>query len=114
MFGIFDFLMAAPYEERRIGRLEQGNLVVSTAAVNDSLHPFETAVKHPAFNGGKWIIVETYDDRDSARAGHDKWTDIMTRPELPAQLHDVSTANVVLFAAHHGIDLNETFDNAED
>lgn len=95
--GMFDFLaMADNYEERAVDRYEDEEigLIIDTAAVDDSDKPYETAVSHPAYNKGKWIIVELYDILDTAQAGHDKWVAKMTKSELPKKLIDVSTAEI--------------------
>ena len=111
MFSFFDMLDT--YESRCVDRHEDGDLLVSTAAVIDSDHPYETAVAHPAFNGGLIVIVETYDTVEDAESGHQKWVQIMTAPELPAELKDVSTCGIVKLAAALGYDLNETFENED-
>lgn len=64
--GLFDFMMAAPYEQRKVARFEKDGFMVDTAAVNDSEHPFETAVEHPNYNDGKMVIVEEYDSKEEA------------------------------------------------
>jgi hypothetical protein len=110
---MFKFLsMLDTYEDRKVARYEQGGLFISTALVNDSDDPYETAVAHPAYNDGEIVIVETYGDLDSAKAGHEKWVSIMTRPELPAKLVDTSTALIAKLCRATGNDL--IFENEED
>ena len=93
MFGrILENLMI-PYGERVVARHDndETGLSVSTAAVFDSPKPFETAVMHPAYAEGKWVIVECYDDRETAAKGHEKWLAVMTAEKLPGALVDAST-----------------------
>lgn len=88
---MFDFFaMANNYEDRKIGRYEEGDLLVSTAWINDAAKPYETAVGHPLYNDGKLIIVEGYDTEDEAREGHQRWITVMTTEPLPKSLRDVS------------------------
>jgi len=90
--GLFDFVeMLDNYEERAVATYEQDGLFVDTCAVSDSSKPYETAVAHPAYNNNKIVIVELYDTKEQAQAGHDKWVDIMLH-NPPRQLTDVSTA----------------------
>jgi spermidine/putrescine-binding protein len=92
MFGYLDML--CNYEDRKVDRFEDENLIVDTAEVTDSDQKYETAVQHPQYNEGEWIIVECYDTKEQAQEGHDKWVKKMTKEELPHQLKDVSTAYV--------------------
>lgn len=92
MFNFFD--MVGNYEERKVDRYESGFLVIDTAAVTDSEMPFETAVQHPKYNYGKWVIVETYMTKELAQEGHNRWVGTMTAEQLPDTLTDVSTAGV--------------------
>lgn len=94
--GLFDFLsMADNYESRKVARFEGENgLVVDTVAVIDSDQPYETAVMHPDYNGGKLVIVEMYDTATDAQFGHDRWVARMTADPLPESLRDVSSAEV--------------------
>jgi len=93
--GMFDFLnMANDFEERKLDRLEVGDLLVSTVRVFDSAQPYETAVAHPAYNGGDIVVVEMYDSLAEAQDGHDRWAKIMTAEVLPESLSDVSTSEI--------------------
>lgn len=58
---------------------------MGTCAVTDSEEPFETGICHPNYNSGKWVIVEMYNSKERAQAGHDKWVKI---------LRDVSTCTI--------------------
>jgi len=99
--GIFDFLWAAPHEERVVARDEVQSkgqeCTIDTAAVNDSPHPFETGIACPRYNSGKWVIVEEYDDKESAIRGHARWTKKM-REDPPTKLVDVSSCGVASLA----------------
>jgi len=86
--------MMGNYESRKVGRLDKGKLSVSTVAVTDSDQPYETAVAHPRYNSGRRVIVEMYDTRKAAEAGHEKWVKTMTARKLPDQLVNVSTAGI--------------------
>lgn len=94
---MFDFFsMEGTYNTRRIERYEEGDVFVSTARVTDSDKPFETAIAHPAYNGGKLVVVELYDTRDEAQQGHERWVEKMTAKTLPDELTDVSAAGIAL------------------
>ena len=86
--------METPFEDRVVGRHENEltGLCVSTMEVFDSDRSFETAIAHPDFAQGKWVVVEGYDDIDTAAKGHDKWLAVMTAEKLPGALVDVSTS----------------------
>ena len=76
--GLFDFFsMVDNYEERKVDRYEQGNMIIDTCAITDSDDPYETAIKHPSYNDGNWVIAETYPDKESAIEGHQKWVNLM-------------------------------------
>lgn len=87
-------LMAGTYESRKVGRDDFDWGFVSTAAVNDSSKPYETAVEHRSYNGGEMVIVEIYDTKEAAAKGHAKWVKTMTADTLPKVLRDVSTAGI--------------------
>lgn len=95
---MFDFLsMADNYESRKVGLHKAGDLVVSTAAVTDGEHPYETAVKHPDYNGNSLIIVESYDSKEDAQAGHDRWISTMSAEPLPDFLQDCQNSKISAF-----------------
>ena len=89
--------MAANYTERKVDHYEKDGLVIDTCPVTDSSEPFETAVQHPNYNDGKWIVVQTYNSKEEAETGHKKWVKKMTKKTLPNQLEDVSTAVIAEF-----------------
>lgn len=87
--------MEDTYEERKVAHYEEvGYLGVDTALVTDSPHPYETAVCHVSYNDGNWIIVETYDTKEEAAQGHERWVATMTADELPDELRCVAADNV--------------------
>ena len=103
---MFDFLYMQP---KPIARFElpdvfgkQGLIIDTCGGMSDSLHNYETAVQHPEYNDGKWIIVESYDTEEDAHNGHEKWVKIMTSDFLPAELKDVSTATIALLCDEFG------------
>ncbi len=96
---MFDFLgMRGNYDTRKVARFDEGELLVSTARVTDGSKPFETAVEHPDYNEGKMVIVEAYDDKDSAQSGHDRWVQTMTTTPLPQMLTDCCNSEIGEFA----------------
>lgn len=97
MNGIFDWLLDAPYEDRKVDKYEKGDLFISTVEVSDGNKPFETAVAHPKYNSGKIVIVEAYGTREQAIKGHKAWTERMTTKPLPIKLTDCLNAKIALF-----------------
>lgn len=92
MFGFLD--MMSNYEDRKVARNDFDWGFVSTASVTDGAHQFETAVKHDRYNSGKIVIVEHYDSKEDAEAGHKKWVETMTAPKLPTALTDCCNAGI--------------------
>jgi hypothetical protein len=80
--------MIGDYDDRMVDRYEGNGFFISTCLVRDSNRPYETAIKHPEYNDGVIIIVETYNTKEEAAKGHDKWVKIMTAEELPQELID--------------------------
>jgi len=94
---MFEFInMTSTYESRKIDRYENedAHVTVSTATINDSPAYAETAVCHPDYNDGKWIIVENHADRKSAQKAHNNWVKTITTKPLPNKLVDVSRCEV--------------------
>src|SRR5258705_1718212 len=86
---MFNFLNALDnYEDRKVDSTEVGDSEVDTCSVNDGIQDYETAVKHPKYNDGEWIIVEAYDTKEDAQTSHDKWVKIMSSIPLPNKLID--------------------------
>lgn len=106
MFGFMS--MAGNYEDRKVDRYEIKDLIISTCSVNDSDHPYETAISHKSYNDGHWVIVEHYDDLESSKLGHSKWVKKMISKKLPKELKDVSTSDVAKFC-NLFINVNETY-----
>lgn len=78
------------YEQRMVGRWDSadGRMLVSTAFVRDGFRHYETAVKHPAYNYGKMVIVEAYDTKEAATEGHTRWLGLVETDALPEVLVD--------------------------
>ena len=94
----FDFFgMMGNYESRKVDNFKEGKLEIDTAAVTDARDPYETAVKHPKYNRGSWVIVETYRNKEDAIEGHKRWVATMTADTLPEMLRDVSNAEIADF-----------------
>lgn len=92
MSNPFAFLDAiGTYEQRKVARYESGPLGIDTCLATDTGF-YETAIAHPFYNEGKWVIVEEYTNKELAKAGHDRWVAIMSKPELPDELLDVSSS----------------------
>jgi hypothetical protein len=74
MFGLD---MLGTYDTRKVARTEYdvpgGQVIISTAKVTDGKLSYETAVSHPLYNSGKWIILQAYSQKAQAEAGHQKW-----------------------------------------
>ncbi len=87
------FSMAGTYEERKVDNYSKDGLEIDTCLVTDSRKDYETGIRHPDYNGGKWVIVELYDTTEEAKAGHSKWLDLMINSE-PEQLVDVSSCEL--------------------
>jgi hypothetical protein len=85
LFGsdFFGINMIGTYEERKVDNTEINGVVIDTALVTDSDQPYETGIRHPKYNNGKWVIVEMYNTKREARTGHNKWVEIFSKEELP-------------------------------
>ncbi len=67
------------HAERVVDIYQSEDLMIDTYRVSDhSGNPFETAVKHPHYNQGKRIIVETYLTKEEAQQGHNRWLQSFT------------------------------------
>ncbi len=108
MFNILG--MMDNHAERLVACYEGDTCTVDTCLVTDSSQPYETGIQSTHYNDNKWIIVEQYDDRESAQAGHDRWVKKMTTGS-PATLTDVSTCEIAEFAKILGVDVNQTVEN---
>lgn len=94
--NMFSFLTSMyNYESRKVGRDEFDWGFVSTCSVPDGDHLYETGVSHDKFReDGNLIIVEAYDTKEDAIAGHKKWVKVMTSQELPEELIDCKNAEI--------------------
>ena len=93
LFGFLDML--GNYDERRVDRYENDEILVSTVEVTDGDKPFETAIKHPEYGKtGAMIIVEKYDTVEQAQKGHTKWVELVKTDTLPDTLVDCQNAAV--------------------
>ena len=65
------------YHIRKVGRFEEGDLTIDTCKVTDDKNfPYETAVSHPYYNNGEWVVAEQYKTKEEAQEGHNKWIKI--------------------------------------
>ena len=95
MFGMFNFMSDADnYEERKIDRYDGEGFCIDTCAVSDGEKPYETAIQHPEYNDGDWIVVEAYNTPLAAQKGHKRWIEIMTSDHLPDSLKDCGNAEI--------------------
>lgn len=116
MNSLLKFLeMEGDYDSRKVDRIEDDKgMVISTARVIDGEFPYETAIKHPRYHDGLWIIVEAYETKERAEVGHKKWVRKMTGKKLPASLTDCANANIAAFGASLGMDLTYHLDGKGD
>lgn len=92
---MFSFLsMADNYEERKVGYEQTPYGFISTVAVSDGTHPYETAVQDDRYVNDSdpsdtgMTIVEGYDSREEAEQGHARWRALMLDSVPPATLAD--------------------------
>ena len=83
-------LLSPSYEQRKVAMDEVEGATIDTVFTGDT-GLYETAIKHPAYDSGDWVIVEEYEEKPAAQAGHVKWVEIMRT--LPASLHCVQTGD---------------------
>lgn len=104
--GVFSFLLGAGnYDERCVGRHEpREGCLVSTAQVYDGKRPYETAWAHPEYNDGAMVIVEAYDMREEAAAGHTRWVAAMDAPEPPESVQDCFNLHIGKMCELFGLD----------
>lgn len=88
MLGFLD--MVGNYEERKVEHTVVNDVIIDTARVTDCDKPYETGICSPHYNDDEWVIVEQYDDFESAKNGHEKWVQVFEK-ELPETVEDVST-----------------------
>jgi hypothetical protein len=105
---MFEFLQdMGNYSSRKVGRDDFEWGFISTAVVSDGDQPYETAVCSDLYqdddgNTEEMIIVEAYNDHDSAKEGHAKWVAAMTGENPPAVLVDCLNSGICqLIGAMH-------------
>ena len=107
MNNIFDFEQDRNnYEERMVGRDDYSWGFISTCSVSNGVQPFETAVEHGNYNNAEIVVVEAYDTKEQALAGHARWVATMTTPPLPAKLKDCCNSNIMQLGIKLGYHLN--------
>ena len=92
------------YEERKVANTDIGDITVDTARVSDGRQSYETALAHPEYNEGKWIIVEAYDTKKEARAGPQRWVKNVKADQLPDPIQDCCNAGIMELATAVGVD----------
>ncbi len=93
--GMLDFFLdQGNHADRTVDYYEAGELCIDTCRVSDGQQPFETGIRHPAYNKGKWVIVEAYNSKEKAQSRHNKWVTTMTAKELPLHLTDCANAEL--------------------
>jgi len=85
--------MLGNYEERKIGRNEYDWGLISTIQVTDGILPFETGICHRDYSDNV-IVVESYQTKEEASSGHEKWVRTMTSDSLPDVLQDCCNAKI--------------------
>ena len=93
MFDMFGLGMMGNYEDRKVNNYSgvdcEGNeFVLDTCKVTDSSQPYETAIEHPFYNNQKWVILESYDTKEEAIVGHNKWFNVFVNDKLPQSIKD--------------------------
>ena len=96
--------MLGNYEQRKVARYEEGELVIDTCSVTDGNKPYETAVAHPQYDNREFIIVDAYDTREESLAGHENWVSKMTTEPLPNELVDCLNSDVAKLANMAGVE----------
>jgi hypothetical protein len=98
-------------ESRKVSRYKNGDVLISTVRNTDNDEfPYETAIAHPHYNEGKWIIVEEYRDIDEAKTRHEYWVTLMTSDQLPPSLTDISTSRIQQLIVALGGEAKERFE----
>lgn len=107
---MFDFLsMMGTHDERKIDTYDENGIFVDTCLVTDGSQPYETAIAHKNYNNGDMVIVESYDTKDEAQLGHEKWVSIMTSDRLPEYLIDCANADIAQLVELVGGELSMRF-----
>ena len=90
MFDFFD--MAGNYESRKVLNDEWDGIEVDTVAITDASQPYETGIKDCRYHDS-WIIVEQYDTKKQAIAGHRWWTNLF-KNNPPQEISDVGDSGI--------------------
>jgi hypothetical protein len=93
---MFDFIYDMfNHEARRVDNtVLDGSTTIDTCKVSDGKQPYETGIECPKYNNGNWVIVEAYDTKEEAQAGHNKWVGIMSSDKQPDKLVDCRNAHI--------------------
>lgn len=79
---MFDFIGLLPYlnnhQERVVANTKISNIEIDTCFADDIGKDFETGL---CING-VWLIVEDYDTKEEAKAGHEKYVKLIQNKEL--------------------------------
>lgn len=62
--------------------------ILDTCLVTDSIQSYETAISHPFYNNNDWVILESYDTKEEAIQGHNKWFNVFVNKALPETIID--------------------------
>ena len=111
MFGFME--MVGNYEDRVVGRHEYDHGFISTAAVTDGEKPYETAVSDSRYEDDRGdtsttLVVESYDTKDAAEAGHESWVRLMTGDAPPDGLRECGNSGIASLGQELGVDFNQT------
>lgn len=87
---MFEFMkMAGTYEQKKVDNFEMDGIEIDTAMVTDyPATPYETGLLHPKYNDGRWIIVESYKNKEDAQDGHVRWVTLLEFNNLPDIIKD--------------------------
>lgn len=97
---------------KKIDRFKLDDLVVSTIAPSDN-SGYETAVSHPNYDRGHFIVVEEYSTIEAAKEGHERWVKTMTTLPLPESLVDVGTNMIATLATILGADPKSPYEEQD-
>lgn len=99
---MFNFLnMLDNYDDRKVNRFENEDMIIDTCGVTDGDNPYETAIAHFLYDDKNWIIVESYETIDEAKKGHEKWVKLMIE-NPPEYLRDCCNSAISKFVERFG------------